>query len=164
MHHRCIYFLFQASENCTNWSCGLITSVWGPRLRTCPNPGSLWALQPDLSVLALLSSASPWWLTAPGLCFDLCLSFWEEESISAFFLNPRHEGMLSHSVSNISPATIYEVRRWRWHPALISDAATCGCTFSRGNVFFMMFWNVYNLFLIFLFCYFFPCVMEQSLN
>lgn len=23
-----IYFLFQASENCTNWSCSLITSVW----------------------------------------------------------------------------------------------------------------------------------------
>lgn len=56
-----------------------------------PIPGSKPSMGSPANQMCLcvgtLSSACPWWLTVPGLCFDLCLSFWVEVSASVFFLN-----------------------------------------------------------------------------
>lgn len=68
----------KASENCTNWRCSLVSSVW-TLTGSCPVPGSVPMTGSPASRTCLcvgtLSSASPRRRTAPVLCFDLCLEF-----------------------------------------------------------------------------------------
>lgn len=118
----------KASENCTNWSCHQISSVW-TLMASCPVPGSVPMMGSPANHTCLcvdtLSSVSPQWLTVPSLCFDLCVEFLcGGISTSFLFLNTSLLSARWHAQPfclRFACKFLLQpfVKYLHWHPALI---------------------------------------------
>lgn len=97
----------KASENCTNWSCHLISSVW-TLMGSCPVPGSVPTMGSPANHTCLcvgtLSSASPrrrFLFCALTCVLSFCVEVYQPQSSSWTQVFSRHKGTLGHSASDL---------------------------------------------------------------